>query len=209
MVGFMSPLLLPRHALHPSNEWLFLGLNCVVLWCWLTWWIMSNKSFVSLLLITILGLIATSSLTGLLETQVASKHLLEIMRRTLWISYPLTGGDLSKEARIRQTVPPEVYSGQSYWPMTCGGTDWISFPTLEWPDYPNTPSAGNLSELTDVCHQASVLPSVMILSQHSSFTRLIGVTAWVMRFICVCRGHPKQGQQTSQTQQMQTLRQMR
>lgn len=126
-------------------------------------------------------------------------HIVDVISLNRWTH--VKGSENQADCASRGLLSSELLTHD----LWGNGPSRLSLPTSEWPDFPNTQLDRDLGELCDVCHQASVLPPVFILSQYLNFTHLIRVTAWVMRFIRVCCGHPKQGQQTSQIQQMQTL----
>ena len=87
----------------------------------------------------------------------------------------------------RGLLPSELLTHDLWW----NDPYWLQRGIHQWPK-PAVPSPNNPSEEADeICSHAAIVAasSVIPLDQHSSFSHLIRVTAWMLRFIHNCSSH--------------------
>lgn len=87
--------------------------------------------------------------------------------------------------------PQELMNHSLWW----NGPDWLRSAPSDWPKQTELPPDDSESEMVKVCHLKSPL---LPLDRFSSYSKLIRVTAWVMRLVNNCRA-AKRNVQVSQS----------
>ena len=85
----------------------------------------------------------------------------------------------------RGMFPHELMNHNLWW----NGPDWLRSTLSDWPEQTELPPDDSESELVKTCHLTAVETRhpLLPLDRFSSYSKLVRVTAWVIRFINNCR----------------------
>ena len=114
-------------------------------------------------------------------------HIVELIAPEHWGH--IGGADNPADCASRGLLPSELLNHRLWW----NGPDWLQCDPAAWPKLihlaPNTPS----EEEEEICLHliTSQLDPIFPLDRYSSYTRLIRVMAWVVRFTQNCQAHKK------------------
>ncbi len=82
----------------------------------------------------------------------------------------------------RGLLPSELLTHQLWW----NGPEWLQLDPSQWPVQTDRVEPGS-SEDRELCFHVAVQPRLPILDRYSSLSRLLRVTAWILRFMHNCR----------------------
>lgn len=97
----------------------------------------------------------------------------------------VNGSGNPADCASRGLFPSELLNFYLWW----DGPRWLKLSPGEWPKQCTLPPVDPSQESGEICLHTAVIPCqpVMSLEQFSSFTRLLRVTAWLIRFSRNCR----------------------
>ena len=89
----------------------------------------------------------------------------------------------------RGLMPSELLNHELWW----SGPNWLRLDPSTWPRRPKSKPDSTSEEVDELClHTVAVqLDPVIPLDRYSTYTKLVRVTAWVIRFVLNCRAHQK------------------
>ena len=96
----------------------------------------------------------------------------------------VNGIDNPADCASRGMFPSELLSHDLWW----RGPSWLQLGIHQWPKLSSLPP-NPLSEADEICSHAAVVSasSLFPLGRYSSYSRLVRVTSWILRFVHNCR----------------------
>ena len=95
--------------------------------------------------------------------------------------------DNPADCASRGMCPSEILTHSLWW----NGPEWLKLNPKQWPKQSETKSVSPSEEANELCAATCTAilqtPPLMPFNRFSTFTRLVRVTAWVIRFITNCR----------------------
>jgi hypothetical protein len=97
----------------------------------------------------------------------------------------VSGEQNPADCASRGLFPLELIEHKLWW----NGPEWLKLHPSNWPKSPVLPPKHPSEEEREICFLTNVVTQdpVVAIERFSSFTRLVRVTAWVMRFVNACR----------------------
>ena len=104
------------------------------------------------------------------------------------------GEDNPADCASRGIYPSKVLSHDLWW----NGPEWLRLDPKQWPNQSEFKSVSPLEEANELCSTTCTAivqsPPLIPFDQFSTFTSLIRMTAWVIRFITNCRSKKRNTQ---------------
>ena len=103
--------------------------------------------------------------------------------------------------------PSEILAHNLWW----NGPEWLKLNPKQWPERSETKSVSPSEEANELCSATCTAivqtPPLIPFNRFSTFTRLVRVTAWVIRFITNCQSRKHNSQALYKPLSMQELNQ--
>ena len=96
------------------------------------------------------------------------------------------GHENPADCASRGMFPSELLSHDLWW----NGPSWLRLGIHQWPKSPSLPPNSPSEEADEICSHVAVVSEcslIIPLDRFSSFSRLVRVTAWMLRFVRNCR----------------------
>ena len=119
-------------------------------------------------------------------------QILELFTPERWRH--VEGTENPADCASRGLLPSELLTHPLWW----NGPDWLQRNPVDWPK-PFIPISSHTEETKEVCFLATTSPArdpIFPLDQYSSYSKILRITAWIIRFIKNCQLHKENSQNT-------------
>ena len=114
-------------------------------------------------------------------------HIVDLVPPDHWNH--VNGVENPADCASREVLPSELIDH----PLWLVGPEWLRLDPQAWPQQTELPPNSPAVEADEVCFHSTIVPRepVIPFDRYSSFTRLLRITAWAVRFTHNCSAHFK------------------